>query len=226
MRAARKARRRLRRHHTTSPLPVVRNSDSSSISSTHRSAGPAAPRRRCPRCRPLHAPSTADASLTHAAATWASPARRPAFSPRAVCRNSQLNTTTVGVTHYASVPPSRSRERSGSVGRMEALLIALQVEPTTEKRNNVEAERHINALNREVSRLQLENARLSLEVAGAAMTAAASVSTSPPMKTAGAAASVTAATSAPVMGGALLPWLQHALKRWRRASASSHATSR
>ncbi|KPA76258.1 hypothetical protein ABB37_07999 [Leptomonas pyrrhocoris] len=60
--------------------------------------------------------------------------------------------------------------RSDSINRMEASLIALQVELATEKRNNIEAEHHIMTLNTEVRKLRAENARLSREVAESAAT--------------------------------------------------------
>ncbi|CBZ25479.1 conserved hypothetical protein [Leishmania mexicana MHOM/GT/2001/U1103] len=79
----------------------------------------------------------------------------------------------------STVPPAGVRQdRCGSITRVEASLVALQVELATEKRNNIEAEHHITTLNREVERLRKENARLSREVAVAA-TAAHSASAPP-----------------------------------------------
>ncbi|CBZ33278.1 hypothetical protein, conserved [Leishmania donovani] len=63
------------------------------------------------------------------------------------------------------------QDRCGSITRVEASLVALQVELAAEKRNNIEAEHHITTLNREVKRLREENARLSREVAVAATAA-------------------------------------------------------
>ncbi|KAK7196220.1 hypothetical protein NESM_000557500 [Novymonas esmeraldas] len=69
-------------------------------------------------------------------------------------------------------------DRLSSINRMEASMVALQVELATEKRNNIEAEQHITTLNREVTRLRLENVQLSREVAVAA-TAAHNAPTAP-----------------------------------------------
>ncbi|KAG5481577.1 hypothetical protein LSCM1_05601 [Leishmania martiniquensis] len=66
------------------------------------------------------------------------------------------------------------QDRRGSIARMEASLVALQVELAAEKRSNIEAEHHITTLNREVKRLQQENERMSRELAAAATAAAAS----------------------------------------------------
>ncbi|GET87677.1 hypothetical protein, conserved [Leishmania tarentolae] len=75
---------------------------------------------------------------------------RDATSPLAVCRSGS------------------QQDRCNSMNRVEASLVALQVELAAEKRNNIEAENHITTLNREVKRLREENARLSREVAVAA----------------------------------------------------------
>ncbi|KPI89067.1 hypothetical protein ABL78_1803 [Leptomonas seymouri] len=67
----------------------------------------------------------------------------------------------------AAVAQNHNRDRSSSINRMEASLIALQVELATEKRHNIEAEQHIMTLNEDVQRLRVENARLSREAAEA-----------------------------------------------------------
>ncbi|KAG5508251.1 hypothetical protein JKF63_05507 [Porcisia hertigi] len=63
------------------------------------------------------------------------------------------------------------KSRCGSMTRMEASLVALQLELATEKRNNIEAEHRITTVNNEASRLREENARLSRELALASTTA-------------------------------------------------------
>ncbi|KAG5508586.1 hypothetical protein GH5_06838 [Leishmania sp. Ghana 2012 LV757] len=123
-------------------------------------------------------PSRSDSSMAdlvgHAERS-ASRSRR--FSHRR-CSSTQprksLGCTSPSPAHWTAA----RQDRHGSISRMEASLVALQVELAAEKRSNIEAEHHITTLNQEVKRLQQENERLSREVAAAA-TAAHTASASP-----------------------------------------------
>ncbi|KAG5482240.1 hypothetical protein CUR178_06100 [Leishmania enriettii] len=123
-------------------------------------------------------PSRSDSSMAdlvgHAERS-ASRSRR--FSQRR-CSSTQprksLGCTSPSPAHWTAAP----QDRRGSISRIEASLVALQVELAAEKRSNIEAEHHITTLNQEVKRLQQENERLSREVAAAA-TAAHTASASP-----------------------------------------------